>query len=74
MCFEGTGAWPMWYAKVEQTRGADAQRWKYDFKDERLITEVVNHPTSGTGAHISKDLNSSSMDSTCARNRTSIHD
>ena len=54
LCFGGTYAWSMRYAKVESTPRANIcavleDALGYHFKDQRLVMEAINHPTSGTG-------------------------
>ena len=52
--FGWTDAWPTRYAKVEPTRRANIyaaleDALGYDFKDQVLVMDAINHPTSGTG-------------------------
>ncbi len=54
LCFGGTNAWPTRYAKVEPTPRANIcaaleDALGYHFKDQNLVMEAINHPTSGTG-------------------------
>ena len=54
LCFGGTDMWSMRYAKVEPSPRANIcaaleDALGYHFKDQRLVMEAVNHPTSGTG-------------------------
>ncbi len=54
LCFGGTYAWSMRYAKVESTPRANIcaaleDALGYQFKDQRLVMEAINHPTSRTG-------------------------
>ena len=54
LCFGGTEAWPIRYAKAEPTPrvhicAALEDALGYSFKDQGLVMEAINHPTSGTG-------------------------
>jgi endoribonuclease Dicer len=54
LCFGGADTWSMRYAKVEPSPRANIcaaleDALGYRFKDQRLVMEAVNHPTSGTG-------------------------
>jgi len=54
LCFGGMEAWPVRYAKVEPTPRAHIcaaleDALGYRFKDQGLVMEAINHPTSATG-------------------------
>ena len=55
LCFGGTDPWPMRYADLDLTPRATIcaaleEALGYHFKDQRLVMEAINHPTSGTRA------------------------
>ena len=54
LCFGGADPWPTRYEKVEPTPRANIcaaleDALGYHFKDQRLVMEAINHPTSATG-------------------------
>ena len=54
LCFGGTEMWSVRYADAEPTPRAHIcaaleEALGYRFKDQRLVMEAINHPTSGTG-------------------------
>jgi endoribonuclease Dicer len=78
LCFGGTDPWPTRYAKVEPTPRANIcaaleDALGYHFKDQGLVMEAINHPTSATGGATYQRLEFLGDGECCAKDSGSRH-